>query len=262
MAIPLSAESAQTAPQFERQRARTAPYGWADAFLYVFRGRGLFVFGSYLVALALLAILGLIPILGVAAGCFSMIFVVMVLFIVPGALTKIVRETAVGENELSDWPEFLQFGERLGEVLGFLITGLISTIPLLVALELGGCADSGDFASLCWLILVVGWFLAMAIWVPAFGAVSVLHDNFVAFRFDRHARVLTGFGGRFWPTVLLSTALIVVGQVVSFFAMAVPLFGLVASAAIGMYSWFTAAHLIGLFFRRNTAELADIYGPW
>jgi hypothetical protein len=253
---------AQTTPQFSRERARSAPYGLGDACLYVFRGQGLYVLGSYLIVLALLAVLGMVPVLGVGAGCFTLIFVLMVFVIVPGTLMRIVRETAAGENELSNWPEFTEYGDRLAEIVGFLVTGVLAALPLVVMLRLGGCAGSSTLGWHCWAILGGGWFLAMALWVPAFGAVSVLHNNLLAFQLLGHATVLVRSGREFWSIVGLSTILIVAGQMVSLLAIAIPIFGLVASAVIGMYGWFTAAHLVGLFFRRNAVELAEIYGEW
>lgn len=262
LALPLAAGGVQTAPEYRRERTRKAPYALYEAFFYVFRGRGIYVIGSYLAVLAVLAIVGFVPVVGALAGCFSLVFVAMVLFLVPGTLTMIVRDTAAGENELSEWPDFSDFSERFSEVAGFLITALIAGLPLVLMLKLGECLDTVSLGTHCWLILFGGWFLAMALWVPSFGAISVLHNNFLAFRLAGHARVLARFGAEFWVIVLFSTILIVAGQVVSLFAMAIPFFGLAASAAAGMYGWFTAAHFIGIFFRRNTKELGEIYGPW
>ena len=262
MAVPMAENSVQTAAEYQLDRARAAPYSLRQAFAFVFRGRGLYVFGSYLVALVVLAILGLLPVVGVGAGCFSAVFVLSVLLLVPGMLAKIVRDSAAGENELSDWPDLSEFGERFGEIVGFVLSGLLAALPLVLALKLGGCVEGGTFGAHCWLVLFGGWFLTMALWIPAFGAVSLSHNNFVALRLDGHLKVLARFGSELWLIVLLATVLVVAGQVLSIMLSGVPLIGLVGSAAVGMYGWFTAAHLIGIFFRRNARELRNIYREW
>ena len=258
-AVPIAPEAAATAPQFARQQKRAQPYSWGQALLYVFRGYGVYVFGSYLGALALLALLGLLPIVGAAAGCVTLIFVLLVLFLVPGTLYSIVRTTAAGGDELPDWPDLIMdFGDRVAEIFGFVLTLLISCIPLVFLLKLSDCLSS--LGPDCWLMIAVGWFVAFALWAPAFGAIAVFHNNWLAFRIDRHVVAIARLGSDLWITALLSTLLITVGQILSLALALTPVVGLIASAAAGMYGWFTAAHLVGVLFRRHHLVLKDIYG--
>lgn len=84
----------------------------------------------------------------------------------------------------------------------------------------------------------------------------------LAFRVDLHLKVLAGFGPEIWVTVLLATGLVVIGQVLALVMTAMPVVGQAASAAVGMYGWFTAAHLIGSFFRRYASRLSEVYEAW
>ena len=260
LALPLATAVAASAPQLARKRARERPYSFADALLYVFRGKGLYVFGSYLGALAVLGFLSWFPIIGCAANLVTLIFVLVVSFLVPGALFAIARTTATGDDELPDWPDFLSIGERLSEILNFVVIGLISALPLVALLGLAGCAGWGPMPAHCWLLLVLGWFLAMMIWVPAFAAVAVFQEGWLAFRMDLHLRALAVGGADLGLTALLATALVVSGQVLSVLLGFLPFVGFIASAAAGMYGWFTAAHLVGLFYRRRHDDLQAIYG--
>ncbi len=258
--MPVAARAAVTAPEAARRRAREKPYSTSDALTYVFRGRGLYVFGSYLGLLAVLAFLSLFPLVGCAATAVMVIFIAAVLLLVPGALFAIARTTARGDDELPDWPDFSAFGERLGEILAFLALGLVAALPLAVLLRLAGCAGWGPMAPHCWLVLVAGWFAALLIWVPAFAAVAVFQEGWLGLRVDLHARAIFAGGADLAVTAVLATVLVVSGQVLSVVLAIVPLVGLVASAAAGMYGWFTAAHLVGLFYRRHHDELGSIYG--
>jgi hypothetical protein len=257
-AVPVESDTAGTAPQLARQQKRAAPYSWGQALLYVFRGHGFYVFGSYLGALAVLALLGLIPIVGAAAGCASVVFVGLVLFLVPGTLYAIVRTTERGGNQLPDWPDLIiDFGDRVAEIFGFLLTLLISCLPLVLLLKLSGCTRS--FAADCWVMILVGWFLALVLWSPAFGAIAVFHNNWLALRVDLHIKAIARMGPDLWIAAFLSTILITVGQVLSLFVAMAPVVGLILAAAAGMYGWFTAAHLVGVLFRRHHSVLEEIY---
>lgn len=261
LALPLApVTTPASAPRLAERRARERPYSFVDALLYVFRGRGIYVFGSYLIGLAVLGFVSIFPIVGCAASLVTLIFVAIVLFLVPGALFAIARTTARGDDELPDWPDFTAFGERLGEVFDFLVIGVIAALPLALLIKLGGCAGWGPMPAHCWLLLVLGWFCAMLIWVPALAAVAVYQEGWLALRVDLHARAIAAGGGDLVVTALVATALVVFGQVLSVLLSILPLVGLIASAAAGMYGWFTAAHFVGLFYRRKHDDLEAIYG--
>lgn len=260
LALPLAAGAATSTPRLAEKRAREEPYSLVDALLYVFRGRGLYVFGSYLGGLAVLAFLSLFPLVGCIAVLVTVIFVALVLLLVPGALFSIARTTAKGDNELPDWPDFSALGERLGEIFDFLVIGVIAALPLVVLLKLAGCTGWGPMPAHCWLVLVAGWFCALMIWVPAFAAVAVYQEGWLALRVDLHVRAVIAGGADLVIAALLATGLVVFGQILSVLLSVLPLVGLIASAAVGTYAWFTAAHLVGLFYRGKHDELEDIYG--
>lgn len=261
LAVSVAAKTAVTAPQLAENRRLDRPYSLLDALSYVFRGRGLYVFGSYLGVLAVLGFLGIFPLVGCIAWLLTAIFVLIVLTLVPGALFAITRTTAKGDNELPDWPDFSAFGERLAEVFDFVVIGLISALPLVAMVRLAGCSGWGQMPAHCWLVLVLGWFLAMTLWVPAFCAVAVFQEGWLAIRLDLHLRALFAGGFDLVATALMATVLVVLGQALSTLLAFLPLVGVIASAAAGMYGWFTAAHLVGLYYRRRRGELEGIYGP-
>ncbi|MDH3744585.1 MAG: hypothetical protein OES47_05725 [Acidobacteriota bacterium] len=258
MAAPVVAEGATTAPQLVRQHNRAAAYTWGEALFYVFRGKGSAVFGSYLGALAVLALLGLVPIVGSAASCVALLFMIAVLVLVPGTLYEIVRTTADGGNELPDWPELIvNLGTRISEIVGFLLTLAIACLPLALLLKFGGCRLT--MATHCWWLLVVGWLVAFVLWVPMFGAVARFRSNWLAVRLDLHLAAIGRLGSDLWIAAVLSTVLIIVGQVLAVALLFAPFVGTILSAAAGMYGWFTAAHLVGVVFRRHHRGLLEIY---
>ena len=187
------------------------------------------------------------------------LFVLVVLLLVPGALFAIARTTAAGDNELPDWPDFSAFGQRLVEIFDFVVIGIIAGLPLFGLLKLAECTRVDQWALHCIVPLTLGWLIAMMLWVPAFGAVAVFQEPWLALRLDLHVKALVGGGGELILTAVLATVLVVLGQVLSLVLAFVPLVGMIASAAAGMYGWFTAAHLVGLFYRRRHDDLALIY---
>lgn len=259
-ALPMASDGPATSAALASERKRFAAYGLSDALGYVFRGHGSYVFWSFPALVAALAIVGMLPLLGVLSGCIQIFFGFVVLVILPGALFAVVRESARGEVELPDWPEFSQFGARLGEIFEFVLVGLVAAIPGAILMRASGCSDLGAGPSPCWLVLALSWLAATLLWVPAFGSVAVYRDFLLTFRLDLHLRAVRHAARDFGRVVAFSMGLVLIGQTVALLLLAaVPVVGLAVSAVVGLYTWFTIAHLVGWWFRRNARQFSIIY---
>ena len=259
-ALPLATGGPTTARALAGERKRFAAYGWSDAFGYVFRGSGAYVFWSFPAVVAVLSILGLIPILGILTGCIQLLFGLVVLVILPGALFAVVRDTARGEIELPDWPDFSQFGARINEIFEFILIGLVAAIPGALMLSALGCGNLATLSLDCGLVMALSWIAATLIWIPAFGAVAVYRNFWLTFRLDLHLRAIRAAAGEFALVTGLSMMLILAGQTLALMLLGVmPLASIAVSAIVGLYSWFTIAHLVGLWFRRHGRVLDPIY---
>jgi hypothetical protein len=261
-ALPVAAHVPATSAAVSVERARQAPYGWSDAFFYPLRGKGGNIFGVFLACLLVLGILSFIPLLGIVPGCFIWVLVGIVFLLWPGTLFAVVRTTAAGDNELPDWPDFNEVGDRLGELFGFLLIAAMAFLPGYLLLRLFGCGAGADSGGLCFLLLAVACLVAVTLWIPSFGAVGIYRSNWLALHLNLHFRAIAAGQRDFWITVLVTGLLILVGQFLSFAAFLFffgSFIGLIVSAGVGMYAWLTGSHLVGLWFRRHAAELEAIY---
>ena len=101
--------------------------------------------------------------------------------------------------------------------------------------------------------------LAVVLWIPAFGAVSLYDTFWAAVRLDLHARALFVAPGEIALTVPLLAALLVLRVVLPALLAGLPLLGMVLGHLVVAYALFTGAHLVGLYFRRHWDELEDLY---
>lgn len=260
MAIPLAPGAPRSTTEARRVGVRAATYSLGEAFLYPFRGTGAGVFWVYFV---LLVIFDVLPAIIPGFGCAVWLPSLVVGLLVPRLLFTIVRTTADGENELPDWPEF-DFWERLADAFWMAVILVVVALPGIVILELSGCdmltlVGVGDGRS-CWPPLILAFFVGMALWIPTLGAYSVFESFWLIPRIDLHVRAhLTAIVEGLVITGLLA-GLFLVGWALRFaFSFAVPYVGLVLAVFIGIYTAFTGAHLVGVFFRRHFAELERIY---
>ena len=256
-AIPLAAETPAVANELRRATKRQEPYSLRDALMYPFRGLGRYVYWGYVVVLAMFMLLGTVP----GLGCAVMLMRLLILLMLPGLLFAIVRTTADGESELPDWPDWSAGGQRLWEWFGALLAFAVSIVPLVVMLYFSGCgaAELGELGPRCSLALLVGSVLGAALWIPAFGAVAVEWNPWVALRVDLHIRALVGVGTDAWKTLGILVALLVVRQVVGLVLLPIPLLGALAQILVATYTLLMGAHFIGLLFRRHAASLDAIY---
>ena len=252
-ALPLEAEAPATTLEHRRVGKRDTPYSLQEALLYPFRGLGGYVYWSYV---ALLAI-GTLPFL----GCIVLVFQIIIFLTLPGLLFSIVRTSAAGETELPDWPDWSDLGERFFEWFGAVLAFLVALAPAIVAVGLIGCGAEEFVAGAprCSLALGGGLIVGAALWIPAFGAVAVTFSPWWALRIDLHIRALSAVGADAWKTYGLLVALLIARLLLAMISGPIPILGNLIDIAIGAYTLFVGAHLIGVMFRRHAAILDAIY---
>lgn len=263
LAVPLGGPSGATGPattsELRRGRARTAPYGLAQAFLYPFRGKGGGVFWVYFV---LVSIFTVIPLYVPFSGCFLFIPSVVVGLLVPRLLFTVVRTTAEGENELPDWPDF-DFWARLGDALAMAAIVVVAAVPGIALFVVSDCnvlSLLGEAAGRsCWPPLIAALFLGVAIWIPTLGATSVFDSFWLLPRLDLHVRALLVNPAEALVMTVVLAILLVGSYFLRFAVLIVPAVGAVLSVFIGIYATFTGAHLVGVYFRRHLDRLERLY---
>ncbi|HVT61483.1 MAG TPA: B-box zinc finger protein [Thermoanaerobaculia bacterium] len=260
-ALPLAAAAPASVPAARRAAARTRPYGWRDALGYPVRGQGGYAFWA---ALALLPAFALVrgvrvPGLGLLTG----VFLLLVFFLFPGMLYAIARHTAAGNDELPDWPDYSETGDRLHELLTLFGLAVVAIIPAALLLRLGGCLRpelGGGWRAACWLPLAVGVIPGLALAVPAFGALAVYEGGWVLLaRLDLHFRALRAAGADGLRTVALIYLFLVAGELLALLFHALPLLGGFLEAGAIVYTLFVGAHLVGWMFRRHQPALDAVY---
>ena len=253
-ALPLAIGAAATTPALARERRFARPYGFLDAFAYVFRGRGLLTLPAYVAFLTAAEL---------APPIVRLAIYVLVSLILPGFLFEIVRRTAEADDELPEWPDFSEYGARLGEWRNAAGVALAAYLPWLLLRRLAGCdleefliADRGACAIAAALAAAIGFAVAQF----GFGAVGTWHSGWLSFRIDLHLEALVSGTKRDGPLYLAAIALLLAAAGVAARALIeVPLLGAaVVHAALG-YALFTSAHLAGLLFRRHRERLEAIY---
>jgi hypothetical protein len=259
MAVPLAAGAPVTSTELAKERKITAAYSLTDALAYPFRGLGLYLFAGYVLLLMVFNLAGGLP----GVGCLVFVFQVLILLILPGFLFAIVRTTAEGDTELPDWPDFSEYGQRLGEWFSFLLVMVMAALPTWLLLWLGGCGlgdlVSGGWGLDCWALLALGMVIGVVLWVPGVGSVGAYGSGWLGWRADLHFKALINVWGDAWITVALLAGLWLVSLVLRVILAFLPVLGVISSIAVGAYTLFVGAHLIGLLFRRNTKMLEAIY---
>lgn len=256
-ALPLADGGAATSGELRRAAAAAAPYGFAQALAYPFRGVGSFLFIGFVVILVVLDLASF------SALALALLVVrIVVSLLLAGLLFSVVRTTAEGDNELPDWPDLFEWSERIRETIAASGTFLAALLPAAVLLALTGCWRSfvaGTMGAGCWLVATLGLLVAVAIWIPAFGAVSIYQETVLAFRYDLHLKAYLRLGRQLVPTAALVIVLIIgfhlLGHLVSFNRLLWSLLDQFLTA----YLVFVAAHLVGLVYRRNGKSLDGIY---
>lgn len=268
-ALPLDPEEPASVPR-RRQTvtlARAASYTYRDALGYPLRGYGAYAYWAYIGLQAIGLVVGALPIIGGLLSLAVLLFLFLVGLLLPSFLFAITRSTARGENELPDWPEF-DFFRLWKQAFVFVLVALVSLIPMAAMLEGFRCEAVDVFtgqaeAQGCVLALVFGYFFGVCLWLPAFGAVAVFGSAWLAFRVDLHFKAARADYGEFFLATVLTGGLLALSGATPFVLTALPLPGFVVSLvsnALGVYALFVGAHLAGVYFRRHSAAVQEIFG--
>lgn len=257
-ALPLQADAPATT--IERRQAAVpvsaGPYGLGETLLYPFRGSGLMMFIVSLVIAAITTFLVKYSIV----GCGAMVLWLLWMSLLIGIQFRIVESTAKWENELPDWPQYFSVGERVVEVLTYLVIVLLNFGPVaafVLAFGWQGLMMKPSFGF--WLGAAAALWFGTALSVMAWGG-AALHWRRSALRIDNHVKALLATGGDGVKTVNLTFVLFgVVVLARALMAKHMPLAGALLSLALGIYWTFVAPHLVGLLFRRHAAALQEVY---
>jgi hypothetical protein len=261
-ALPLDANLPATVPALRRAAARARPASWSQALSYPLRGQGGWLFWAYLALLLSFLLLAFVP----GSWLLLIWFRLAIFLLVPGLLYAIVRRTAFGDDELPDWPDISDAGERLYEGITFLGTIVVALLPDLLLLRFSGCGilrllDAAESAGFCWLALAAGLVVGLPLAVPMFGSLAVYQHIDLLFRLDLHARALFAAGRDGLNTVLFTYAVLALSWFLAFALSAFPLLGGVLAAGLAAYGSFAGSHVVGLMFRKHAATLDAIYLP-
>ncbi|MDX1630887.1 MAG: hypothetical protein R3234_03445 [Thermoanaerobaculia bacterium] len=264
-ALPLASEAPATVRELQAHRRREAgmDYGLRDAFLYPFRGSGLFLFFAALISLAFVT--GIRAMGSMSIGCLAWAISVLLwlgwIALLVGIQFKIVETTVDWEDELPDWPEYYSFGERLVELLTFLVIAGLQYGPALVYLSLFGWDGlaTTEPSLPFWLGFALCLWLGTALSFMAWGAAGV-HWRHLSLRVDKHVQGLFATGGE--GLLMINLTFLLLGLVFwlrGALGDSIPLLGAALAGTLGIYWAFLLPHLVGLLFRRNRAELHRIY---
>ena len=253
-AMPLEAGQPATVKEVARRQAISKPYSFQQALTYPFRGAGLLMFIAALVSLAFVSVL-----LEFSGGCYSMILAAGLWSLMIGLQFKIVRSTAEGDDDLPEWPEYMDWGERIGDILVYLVITLLQFSPVVAytLLNMGkvltpepNIAFWAGFALLAWLGTALG--------TVAWGAAGRF-DRINVLRIDLLLKALKIGGADTVTATNLVFAFTVLLFVVRTLLQQVPYAGAAVAGILGAYWTFTSAHLAGVLFRRHILELEKVY---
>ncbi|HXU29690.1 MAG TPA: B-box zinc finger protein [Thermoanaerobaculia bacterium] len=253
-AMLLASDRPASSREARRREVLVRPYGLGQALLYPFRG-----FGRYLFLAALVCKWGIEFLVRYSFGCFSYALAAGFWSLLVGLQLKIARSSAEGGEELPDWPDYFSWGERMADILVYLVIQLwqYGLVALYVALgwrTLVAAEPSLPF----WFGLAVLFWLGTAAGMMAFGAAGrFLPDNVL--RIDRHVRAFRACGS---DAVRFTNLLFGIGALVWLARIGlkgIPIAGGMIAGILGTYWIFVAPHLAGLLFRRHLARLEEIY---
>ncbi|HVG09423.1 MAG TPA: B-box zinc finger protein [Thermoanaerobaculia bacterium] len=253
-AMPLEAGQPATVREVARRQAISKPYSFQQALSYPFRGVGLYMFLATLIALAFVSFL-----LQYSGGCYSIMLAVGLWSLMIGLQFKIVRSTAEGEDQLPDWPEYMDWGERLGDILLYLVVAILQFFPVVAFTLLNmGKLLSPEPSLLFWAGFALFAWLGMALGTVAFGAAGRFNRSSVM-RIDLHLKALKIGGVDTVTATNLAFAIGISLFVVRALLQQIPYVGAAVAGVLGAYWTFTSAHLAGVLFRRHILELEKIY---
>lgn len=258
-AIPLApaegpVPGARSAIQHRRRAAIDPNYRLASAFGYPFRGMGKYLFVAALVCQGAVEIMLRF---GIDFFRFALAFGFWSLLV--GLQLKIASSTAEGQDELPDWPDYFSIGERLFDILVFLILQIWRYGPVALYVFLGRGLIFDHPPNLpFWLGAAVLLWLGTATSTTALGAVGKFDPDQVL-RLDLHYRAFRVCGADALTIVNLVFALDLAVWLSRLGLSQIPLAGSAITGILGTYALFVSAHLAGLLFRRSAASIEEIY---
>lgn len=259
-ALPASGERPTTPRQRQRQETLDHPYSLKEAFFYPFRGLGLYVFlfsvvgyglAEFVVTFSISIILGIL-------------FYVAFWSFMASFQFKIVRSSASGDDELPDWPDFMDFSERFFDLAALVIIYLMrySLVVLLVLavgfeklLEIAMRPHQIWF----WGALAICLWLGSALSVMAKGAAGT-YDRSDLIRLDLHVQGFRGAGvDAVTVTNLVFGVEALIWLVSALLTQGIPVLGAAIAGVISVYWFLTGPHLTGVLFRRHRRLMDDLY---
>ncbi|HLF57150.1 MAG TPA: B-box zinc finger protein [Thermoanaerobaculia bacterium] len=254
-ALPLDAARAADVREHRREEAIAKPYPISAAFGYAFRGMGKYLYAATLAAMAFVTF-----IVDYGFGCLPIVIGLAFWSLMIGLQFKIVRSTAEGDDQLPDWPEYADWGERFRDIAVYLWVGILQFAPLGAYLALFGGERifTREPSFVFWLgFAAIAWFGAG---VATFGfAAAALEGGGAAMRIDRHVTGFFAARGDALTVTNLAFGLGAAAFLARFALRQVAFFGPAVAGALGAYWVFTSAHLIGVLVRRRRALFREVY---
>jgi hypothetical protein len=253
-AMPLHEGQPATVREAVRRQAIAKPYSFRQALFYPFRGAGLSMFIAALVSLAFASFL-----LEHGFGCWPVMLAVGLWSLMIGLQFKIVRSTAEGDDDLPDWPEYMDWGERLMDMLTWLVVAILQFAPVVgFTLVNMGKVLTAEPSLLFWAGFSVLAWIGTALGTVAFGAAGRFNRG-SALRIDLHLQALKIGGADAVTATNMAFAIGILVFVLRALLRQVPFVGAAAAGVVGAYWTFTSAHLAGVLFRRHILELERVY---
>ena len=253
-ALPLNEGQPATVREASRREAVSKPYSFKEALFYPFRGMGLYL---YIAALVSMAVVGLL--LRYGFGCWPIVLALSFWSLMVGIQFSIVRTTAEGENELPEWPDYTDFGERVFDILTYIYIACLQMGPA-VAYLLLRMEDllTKEPSFVFWAGFAICAWLGSALSTMAYGAAGRF-SRVSAMRLDLHIKGFLAGGADAVTATNLAFGLGICFLALRALLSKIPFVGEAASGIVGAYWFFTSAHLPGVLFRRHIFQYEKLY---
>src|SRR4028118_318130 len=187
-AMPLDAGKPATVREVRRHEAVTKPYSFMDALSYPFRGSGKLMFAAAVISMLFVQLL-----LSYGMGLWRYLFAAGFWSLMIGLQFSIVRTTAEGDNELPEWPDYSDFGERFADIVTYLVITLLQLGPAAAYVFFGlESLVTGEAGLGFWAGFAVCAWLGAVLATMAYGAAGRFGRG-SSLRLDLHVRgFLTG----------------------------------------------------------------------
>ncbi len=257
-AVPLGEAPAARPQDLKRQATLPRPYSFQEALAYPFRGMGLYVTLGAPFVLFFIEFVGRFGI-----GCMGpFVFVPLFWAMLVGLQFKIVRSTAEGEDELPDWPDFMDVAERVMDLVTYLVILVVTFAPVGIYLAAIGFSQLQTLepSLFFWLGLACCLWAGTALGTMAYGAAGI-YDRMDVLRLPSHIKAFRSMGSEAVRVTNLIFGLRVTTLVVRAELKDLsPILGSLVGGLIFLYGFLVAPHFMGLLFRRHRNTAEKIYG--